>query len=978
MPLAARIQIRKLCLDARSKILTQKFRKHGIQKVTLVDNYTITKPLTPTQKKQIGNAFINPVLSEFSWRDLIPPKFHFVTEISFQPGVTDNLGQTARLTIEDLLGKKFNLPTENVFSSKRYFWTGKNLTPAKIKKITTELFNPLIERSQTISSSEYKKKGLPTTPPQVTLTPPQNIPVDLEIPDPELGKLGKLGIQNPDGSRRGPLALTLLELKVIRNHFRRQKRKVTEIELETLAQTWSEHCKHKIFSSPLDEIKEGLYARFIKKTTAKIRQQKGARDFCASVFHDNSGAIIFDEKYLLTDKVETHNSPSALDPFGGALTGLVGVNRDCLGFGRAAKPIANRYGFCVGKLQTKQKLFRQQQRKNPVLSPQKILAGISAGIRSGGNESGIPTTHGFLFFHPRYRGKPLVFAGTVGLIPRKIAQKYGHEKKARPGDQIVMLGGRVGADGLHGATFSSESLNAESPATAVQIGDPFTQKKLSDALIREAKNFFNSITDCGAGGLSSAVAEMAQEAGGCQVFLERVPQKYPNLSPTEIWLAESQERMVLAVPPQKLPAFLKLMRTREVEATVIGKFTRPKKCEVFFKKTKVLNLSMDFLHNGWPRLTQTSRKPPTRQNKSQPAPIGKNLAQEILQLIRSPNLASHAFLTRQFDYEVQGSSVLKPLQNQVDSPVSVIKPLPASPRGVVITSQIFPRRTEVDPYATAVATVDAVVASVTAVGGDPNYLALLDNFCWCSSQNPERLWQLKEAARGLAHAAEKFGTPLISGKDSMFNDFHGFTAKNQQIQISALPTLLISGLGVMTDINNCLSLEPKFRGDELWLLGQTQKELGASEYSELKKNPADRLPQIDLKIAPENYQQFFQATQRQLIASSLPVLSGGLTLAFTKKILASSLGLTIDLAKIPTKGRLSPAEILFAETGSRILFTLNPRNSAAIKKLLGSSARQIGTVTKQPNLSLNFAQKQILNLSSSKLQKAYAKPFANF
>lgn len=977
-----KLQVRKLYPDPSAQLLGQKFAKQQLQAVTIIQNYTITKSLTAKQKIQISQAFLSPNATAASFQDFVPKNFHFVTEISFLPGVTDNLGQTARSLISDLLKQKFCFPQENVFASKRYFWTGAHLTRARLQQICQTLFNPLIEVSRTVSAAEFRKSGLFISIPRVQLPVPPKAPqlIDLEIADPELTELGQRGIRKPDGTYQGPLALNLAELKTIRKYARQHQRKITAVELETLAQTWSEHCKHKIFASPLDEIKAGLYQHFIQKTTAKIRKKKGQQDFCVSVFHDNSGAIIFDENYLLTDKVETHNSPSALDPFGGALTGIVGVNRDCLGFGRAAKPIANRYGFCVGALKTRTKLFRDHQCQSPVLSPRQILAGVVAGIRSGGNKSGIPTTQGFLFFDPRYRGKPLVFAGTVGLIPRKICGQFGHAKKAQPGDYIVTIGGRVGVDGLHGATFSSESLHAESPATAVQIGDPFTQKKISDALIREARpaNLFNSITDCGAGGLSSAVAEMAQEAGGCRVDLAQVPQKYPNLTATEIWLAESQERLVLAVPPRKFARLQKLMTARAVEIAKIGKFTRTPKCLVYLGRQKVLDLAMNFLHQGWPRLPQFSRKPPVKIQPKHPKLFSKlNLKKDFLNLVREPNLASRAFLARQFDHEVQGSSVLKPLSQQVDAPVSVLKPLPNSPKAILLTSQLFPHRTELDPRATGLATVEAVVAQITAAGGNPDYLALLDNFCWCSSKDPERLWQLKETARGLSLAAEKFGTPLISGKDSMFNDFRGFTAGQQLSKIFALPTLLVSGLGVLANFTQCVSLEPKFAGDEIWLLGLTKKEFGGSAYAVQQKIPGGEVPQIDLGQALKIYRKFYQATQKKLIASSLALVSGGLALALTKKVLGSKLGLKIDLAQIPSLTKLMPAELLFSESGSRLLFSVNPQNSTQIAKLFGNLAQKIGVVTQEPNLVLNTGRSQILQLRAAELRRAYTAPLKN-
>jgi len=360
--------------------------------------------------------------------------------------------------------------------------------------------------------------------PKVTIeSEPKADEVDLDLSDEELIKLGKLGVPNADGTRRGPLALSLSYLKTIKAYFEKEGRNPTDIEIESLAQTWSEHCKHTIFAvDSMDEIEEGIYKHYIKAATNKIRKDKGDKDFCRSVFTDNSGGIVFDDKYLITDKAETHNSPSALDPFGGAVTGIVGVNRDCLGFGMGAKPVINRYGYCFGNPQSYIPLYRGKNKTNKSLTPRQIMDGVIEGVNAGGNQSGIPSPQGFAYFEDRYRGKPLVFVGTIGLMPQEVNGKPSWEKKAQPGDKVVVIGGRVGLDGVHGATFSSEVMDGGSPATAVQIGDAITQKKLSDAIAKEARDMdlYNSITDNGAGGISCSVAEMARECGGCYVELD--------------------------------------------------------------------------------------------------------------------------------------------------------------------------------------------------------------------------------------------------------------------------------------------------------------------------------------------------------------------------------------------------------------------------------------------------------------------------
>lgn len=477
-----------------------------------VDVYTIVKKLNKDQLNEIASSLINPVYQTFKINQpTFVEKFSCAVETGFLPGVTDNVATTTKEIIEDKLNIKF-LENEGVYTSKLFFTNDRPLDNL--------LINPLIQRIHIKSKKKYlKDKGMDRIAPQVNLISKSKVDIiDLNISDKELMKI----------SSRGTLALDLSYMKTIKNYFKKLGRNPTDIELESIAQTWSEHCKHTIFADPIDEIKDGLFNHFIKRATVEIRKRKGKRDLCTSVFTDNSGAFKFDKDYIISHKVETHNSPSALDPFGGAITGIVGVNRDAIGFDMGAKPIVNYYGFCFTDPNLKTQIFRDKERKQPLLSPRRILDGVVAGVNSGGNCSGIPTPQGFLYFDDKYQGKPLVFVGTMGLLPIKSSAV----KKAKPGDYIVVIGGRVGQDGIHGATFSSEALTSGSPVGAVQIGDPITQKKLSDTIVKEARDqkFYNSITDNGAGGLSCSVAEMAKESNGCTVDLEKVPLKYPGLS----------------------------------------------------------------------------------------------------------------------------------------------------------------------------------------------------------------------------------------------------------------------------------------------------------------------------------------------------------------------------------------------------------------------------------------------------------------
>ena len=531
--MAHRIEIMPRGLDARARVLKSYLCylncAKKIKKIQVVDVYTLNKNISKSHLNDATSLLVNPVLE----KGLIDQGVEiggsdWAIEVGYLPGVTDNVGHTVKEEIEDLLKETFN-ETEGVHSSRLLLIEG-NLSKDEIQEIAFALHNPLIQRVHIKTKNEYVEDGgMDTIVPQVHLKAnPQAEEVDLDISDEELSKIGKQGILDKDGTRRGPLALDLESMKVIRDYFKNQGRKPTDIEIESLAQTWSEHCKHTIFAASFDEIKGGLYKDYIKKATQEIRKKKGSKDICLSVFTDNSGAIEFDEDYMITDKAETHNSPSALDPFGGAITGIVGVNRDTIGFGMGAKPVINRYGFCFANPEDKKPLYKGKNKENQMLPPRKIMEGVIDGVNVGGNCSGIPSPQGFVVFDDRYKGKPLVFVGTIGLMPKRVNGKPGQSKKAKPGDLAVVVGGRVGQDGIHGATFSSEAMDSGSPATAVQIGDPITQKKLSDAIVKEARDLdlYTSITDNGAGGLSCSVAEMAKECGGCYVELEKVPLKY--------------------------------------------------------------------------------------------------------------------------------------------------------------------------------------------------------------------------------------------------------------------------------------------------------------------------------------------------------------------------------------------------------------------------------------------------------------------
>ncbi len=968
-----RIEVASKIVDARAVVRKKKLKDLSvglkIENIEIVDVYTFDVDLNKKQVSLVMMA-LGDLISQKIGENITPKKFSWAIEVGFLPGVTDNVATSTKEIVEDILKIKFK-QKEGVYTSQITFLSGE-LSFDDILEVASSLYNPLIQRVIIKSFKQYKKDGgMGINIPRVKLNKKFRVlKINLNIDDEELIKLGKVGIVDSGGKSRGPLALDLIYLKAIKKYFEKKSRQPTDIELETIAQTWSEHCKHTIFANKIDEINNGLFKSHIKAATEKIRKNKGKKDFCVSVFTDNSGAIDFDDKYLITHKVETHNSPSALDPFGGSITGIVGVNRDAIGFGMGAKPVANVYGFCLANPKNETELFRDSKLKQRMLSSKRIMDGVISGVNSGGNQSGIPTSSGFLYFDDDYRGKPLVFCGTVGLIPRKINGKRSDKKRAKPGDLVVMVGGRVGKDGIHGATFSSELLDSGSPATAVQIGDPITQKKMSDALIKEARDLglYRSITDNGAGGLSSSVAEMAKESGGCLIKLDKVPLKYSGLEPWQIWISESQERMTLAIPRSKWKNFEKLMKRRGVEASVIGKFTKSGKCQATYKKKMILDLDMDFLHDGLPPRPMVSEVV-KKENKKIVVPEVRDWNKDLLTKLGSDNIAGFEFLSSQYDHEVQGGSVLKPLQGRglINGDASVFKPVLDSSKGVILSFGLCPEYSNQDTYLMVANTIDTAIRNAVVVGADLKKIAILDNFCWCDSRNPKRLGQLRQATQAGYDYAVGFGTPFISGKDSMFNDFSGFDIQGNPLKISIPPTLLISSISVIDNVEKVVSLDFKFGDDLIYVLGDTEDEFG------------EIVPKVDIDKNVKLYQSYHKCLELGLIVSALGVSRGGLAVALAKASIGGMLGVKINLEKL-TGNFKSDYSALYSETQGRILVSINPKNKDKFEKMMkGNRISLIGQVLESNNFIISGKyKKEIINEGVDKILKAYKSTFINY
>ncbi len=758
-------------------------------------------------------------------------------------------------------------------------------------------------------------------------------------------------------SRHGGLSLSLEEMRAIVAHYREVGREPSVCELETLAQTWSEHCKHKTFAGLIEftspagvELIDNLLKQTIKKATVEL-----ARPWCVSVFSDNAGIVEFDAGFDICVKVETHNHPSAIDPYGGAGTGIGGVIRDILGVGMGARPIANSDAFFVGPLD-----LPEEKLPKGCMHPRRILRGVVAGVRDYGNRMGIPTVNGGVWVHPDYVGNPLVYAGTVGLIPHGMAFK-----KVSPGEKIVVLGGRTGRDGIHGATFSSIELHDESAmisSAAVQIGDPITEKRVQDALLRARdEGLYSALTDCGAGGLSSAVGEMGADCGA-RVCLDLVPLKYPGLTPAEIWISEAQERMVLAVPTDKVPRLLELCAAEDVDATVIGEFTDTNRLVLECRGAIVADLEMHFLHEGTPRPLRKAHWSPMRL-EDPGAPACTDHRSMLLTLLARPNIASKEWIVRQYDHEVQGRSVLKPLVGVKDDgpgDAAVLQPLENSRRGLAIGCGANPGQGALDPWAMASASIDEALRNVVAVGGDPARVAILDNFSWGNCQRPENLGALVEASRACYATAKAFGTPFISGKDSLNNEYR---LGDETIVIP--PTLYVTAVAIVPDISTAVSMDLKEAGNALYQIGMTHAELGASQYSAQLGLGGGRVPRPDLALAPRRLAALHRAMAEGWVRACHDLSEGGLAVALAEMAFAGGLGATVDLSR-SLCAQLPPgydplATRLYSESCTRFMVEVRPRHSEAFENLLADhDCARIGTVSELPRLEIRSAANTVL------------------
>ena len=940
----------KLPGDPRSVSFLKDVHALGLTSVTNLeccDLYYIEGQVGEMELKRLAMELLSdPISQTAQWSRLTfnktsPPPDNignWIVEVALRPGVTDPVAaQIVRAS--KVLGIQ---GVEQASTGQHFIVSGEGLTETDLHLLSHRLLaNPTIQR--------YALGEM-----EVVFPHPAQSSAHVELlPIRELDEEGLLALS---AERR--TALDLPEMIAIQEYFRAEGRDMTDIELETIAQTWSEHCVHKTFRAHI-EVQEGKYGggrsteiNNMLRTYIIDATEEIAAPWVRSAFQDNAGIIDFDDQYEVSFKVETHNHPSAIEPFGGANTGIGGVIRDILGV--SAKPIAATDVLCFGPQD-----YPIQELPEGVLHPRRIQSGVVAGVQDYGNKIGIPTVNGAILYDPGYTANPLVFCGCVGIAP-----KGSHPRSPLPGDRVIVMGGGTGRDGLRGATFSSMTMDAQTgvvSGASVQIGDPITEKGLIEVITRARDSkLYHANTDCGAGGLSSAVGEMARHTGA-EVDLHLVKLKYAGLAPWEIWLSEAQERQVLAVPADLVPKVQALCDTFNVELTDIGAFSDTGRLVVHYGEREVLNLANDFLHEGIPQRRLKAELPGSTKRYTG-SKIGLRTShgavnETLLGLLRQPNIASKSAVIRIYDHEVQGGTVVKPLtglMNDGPSDGCVLKPILAQGwHGIVLANGINPEYGKMDAYRMALSVVDEAVRNAVAVGANPERIALLDNFCWGDPKRPETLGTLVEAVRGCHDAALHYHTPFISGKDSLNNEYQGSDGQRHAIP----STLLISAIGLIEDVRQAVTMDLKESGNVLYLAG---------DHNPICMGRDGQIPDMPSK-APELYRALHQSMREGLVRACHDLSEGGLAVAAAEMCIGGRLGLalTIDVN--------DPVKVLFGETNGCLLVEVRPDSCSAFEATLaGLPLQRIGTVSAEAQLEITTPEHlSLLSLPVSELVAAW-------
>jgi len=995
MPKRLEIALKDELFDPEGQSLKIRAREYlglSIDRVRTISVLTIDAKLSPEQFELARTEiFTNPVTQVSAYNPLAKD-FDYALWVGLRPGVRDTLGSTAQEAIEDFFQIKLE-EDEAVYASKLYILNGAAMGRPEAEMLAKELLaNEIIQQWKVIARDEWDPgQGLGIIIPKVIL---EHEPTVTEIAigsDEEL-----LAI-----SDQRSLALNPKDIPTVRQYFLRPRIMAarekaglslpTDVELEYISQARSDHCNHNTFNglfryhdlaSGEKAVVDNLFRTCIKDPTEKLAAQK---PWVISVLWDNAGVGRFDEKHYYTITGETHNSPSNMEAYGGALTGIVGVYRDPMGTGLGSKIILGTYGFCVAPRDYAGPL-------RPHLHPRRLLDGIIQGVKDGGNKSGIPTPFGQVFFHPNYLGKCLVYVTALGLMPSRVEDHPSEKKKTSPGDLIVMCGGRVGKDGIHGVTASSQAYSEHTPAGHVQIGDPYTQKKMHDFLLEARdEDLIEFITDNGGGGLSSSIGESARFSGGAEVDLDRVPLKYEGLDQWEIWVSESQERMTVAVRPENIPRFMELSARHSVESTIIGRYTDSGRLHLKYKGRTCAYVDLALLTSDFPQWEfEAEWTPPDHRGLTEPV-LGapKNLQSVLIEMMARPNIASKEWITRQYDHEVQGGSVIKPLvghNRDVPSDAAVLTPVLGSLRGLAVTQAVNPTYSLIDTYHMVTATIDEAVRRILAVGGDLDHIGGVDNFCWPNIQydpkdNPDGKYkaaQLVRANWALKEACLAYAIPLLSGKDSMYVDGSLAGPFGERHKVSGLPTLQFTTVSVIEDVSLCRTMEFKAAGDLIYMLGLTKNELGGSEYYDLFGYTGMKVPQTDLAANLKLYQPFSRAYREGLFASVRGLYRGGLGVHLALAAMGGCLGALIDLDRLPADEKMSPDRKLFSESTGRFLVTIAPGNQTRFEEIFqGLTFGLLGEVRADETVLVRSGDRDLLQIDNEELRTAFKMSFGH-
>ena len=996
MPHRLEIALKENLVDAEGQGICRKAKNYfGIEmhSVRTIHVVAIDAELSDEQLNAVQtDIFTNPVTQISSYQPL-DIEFDWTIWVGFRPGVRDNPASTAVEAIEDLLAIRFDAG-RSVYTSRRYCLKGEGLTAEDLDKIAGELLaNSIIQQWKIFSARQWDAaEGTGFIIPKVIL---DHVPTVTTIPVDSDRSLEKI-------SDERNLALNPKDIPTIRAYFLddntgKERVKVglgdpTDVELEYISQARSDHCNHNTFrglfryldrSTGETEVVDNLFKTCIETPTLALKAKK---PWVVSVLWDNAGAGRFDADHHYVITGETHNSPSNMEAYGGAITGIVGVYRDPLGTGKGSKLVMGSYGFCVGARDYDGAL-------KPHLHPRRLLDGVIEGVRDGGNKSGIPTTFGQVRFHPGYLGKCLVFVTAVGIMPAMVDSKPAEEKHTSPGELLIMCGGRVGKDGIHGVTAASETFSEQTPAGHVQIGDPYTQKKMHDFLLQvRDEGLIRFITDNGGGGLSSSVGESARFSNGCQVDLEKVPLKYEGLDQWEIWVSESQERMTVAIHPHDRERFFELSEKHAVESTVIGCYTDSGKLHITYEGRTCAYVDLDLLESGFPQWEfEAEWISPELRGLCEPVLKPPQDYSDLLNdLLGRPNICSTEWITRQYDHEVQGTSVIKPLvgaSRDVNSDAAVIRPVLDSQKGLAFAQALLPEYSAIDAYHMTACSIDEAVRRVIAVGGDLDHIGGVDNFCWPNIQydpelNPDgkfKAAQLVRSCRALRDICMAYEIPLLSGKDSMYVDGNLPGRYGATHKVSALETLQFSAISVIEDVTRCVTMDSKIVGDLVYVLGTTRNELGASEYYEHLGYIGRNVPEVRPDEVIPLYRHLMQAIENDLVASAHGVYRGGLAVHLALVALGGNHGVHADLSKVPGNEGLRDDRLLFSESAGRFIVTIDPNNCIPFEDIFkGDSCACIGRVTDDSAMVvLGLEQQTIISVPVAKLKTAWKKPFGD-